>query len=115
MAQRSTPSLPVPPPPRSRRAIPRLERVHGSLPYSFIAVMKPTFNIGRGRGNDLQLLDLSVSRQHARLRFANGVWYIQDLSSRNGIRVNNIPIRAARLNRGDRIILGRYEFVFSTG
>ena len=44
--------------------------------------------IGRGPGNDLILGDGSVSRTHARLSFARGTWYVEDVGSSNGVWVN---------------------------
>jgi len=58
------------------------------------------------------LADLAVSRQHARLRFAKGRWFIQDVGSHGGTYVNNIRINAVELHHGDRIRIGTTEFEF---
>ena len=63
--------------------------------------------IGRSRACDLQILDPMVSRQHARLRYAQGAWFIQDQGSKAGIYVNGKRVLATRLNPGDTIKLGR--------
>lgn len=70
------------------------------------------FLIGRGSGCQLQLADRAVSRQHARLRYANGRWYIQDLNSAGGIFVNGYRVNATALNPGDHIRVGSAEFEF---
>jgi len=68
--------------------------------------------IGRGAACNLRLADLAVSRQHARLRFAKGRWFIQDVGSHGGTYVNNIRINAVELHHGDRIRIGTTEFEF---
>ncbi len=49
----------------------------------------------------------SASRQHAKIvRRADGQWSIVDLRSRNGTRVNGVPVDNQILQEGDRIQLG---------
>jgi hypothetical protein len=63
--------------------------------------------IGRSSKADLVIPDRSLSRQHARLYKQNGNWLIEDLGSRNGTQVNQLPIaNATALNEGDVIGLG---------
>lgn len=62
--------------------------------------------LGRGEGCELQLLDDGVSRQHARIKNRDGAWLIEDLQSRNGTRLNGVPVEAATLQVGDRIGIG---------
>ncbi len=51
--------------------------------------------IGRSRTSDIRLEDASISREHARMRFdgTNGIT-IEDLGSRNGVRIAGVPIMA---------------------
>lgn len=70
------------------------------------------FLIGRSRANHLQLNERSISRQHARLRCAQGAWFIQDQESRLGVYVNGRRVLATRLNPGDQIQIGGYVFEF---
>ncbi len=51
--------------------------------------------IGRKAGADIVVDDVSVSRRHARLFAAKGEWFVEDLQSRNGSRLNGLPITAA--------------------
>jgi two-component system, NtrC family, response regulator AtoC len=62
--------------------------------------------LGRGEGCELQLLEDGVSRQHARISRQDGVWSLEDLQSRNGTRLNGVPVERAALEVGDRISLG---------
>lgn len=68
--------------------------------------------IGRGSGSDIRLSDPSVSRWHARIRLAQGAWFIQDQGSKGGIYVNGQRVNASRLNNGDSIQIGNNSFRF---
>ena len=70
--------------------------------------------IGRETGNDIVVIDLNASRQHAQIEFeAQGIWVITDLGSTNGTLVNGQPVQRRGLQNGDRITIGVTEFVFS--
>jgi S-DNA-T family DNA segregation ATPase FtsK/SpoIIIE len=73
--------------------------------------------IGRSSTCDLQLLDDHISRQHARVSRVpdedhpgRSFVVIEDLKSRNGIRVNGRRVVRAVLDGGDTIHLGRSSF-----
>jgi len=68
--------------------------------------------IGRGSGAGLRLTDPSISRQHARFRYADGSWFIQDLNSSGGTFLNDMKITAHKLNPGDLIRIGNHQFTF---
>ena len=68
--------------------------------------------VGRSATCDLPLQDPYVSRQHARFRYSQGVWYIQDMNSSTGTFVNDTKVQATQLQSGDRIKVGSYIFVF---
>jgi two-component system cell cycle response regulator len=50
--------------------------------------------VGRAVGCDLRIDDSSLSRQHCRIRKTNGVYFVEDLGSRNGTMVNGMRIQA---------------------
>jgi serine/threonine-protein kinase len=69
--------------------------------------------IGRGPGNDLLLNASAVSRQHARLSFARGSWYLEDVGSSNGVYVNRKRLHGQlSLQHGDIINFGNVEARF---
>ncbi len=71
--------------------------------------------IGRdGRKAHLVVEDPSVSGEHAKVRFENGVFVIYDLASTNGTYVNGHRVEKQRLMDNDLIRLGRMECVFKT-
>jgi hypothetical protein len=94
------------------RGIPSLFAVSGPLSGNKIPIMGEGISIGRSRTCELKIPDLSVSRQHARIRYAQGYWYIQDLGSTSGISVNGNRVTAAALNPGDHIQIGSSDFEF---
>jgi len=66
---------------------------------------------------EILLQDPSVSRPHARLEKREGRWYIIDLGSSNGTRVNTVTVDKTGhiLADGDTLELGRLILVFRTG
>jgi hypothetical protein len=68
--------------------------------------------IGRAKDCDIAIDDSSVSRRHAELRLDGSAVWILDLDSTNGTEVNGRPIERARLEHGDRVVLGQTEARF---
>jgi len=64
--------------------------------------------LGRGRGADLRLLDGLASRSHARFTRVGSRWRVQDLGSKNGVRVNGRTTapEGLALAPGDRLAVG---------
>ncbi|MGC8877992.1 MAG: protein kinase domain-containing protein [Anaerolineae bacterium] len=59
-----------------------------------------------------------VSRQHARLVFAQNAWTIEDLDSTNGTYLNGVPLRPFEpqpLHDGDQVQLGQMVLIFHLG
>ena len=69
--------------------------------------------IGRSEECEVTIEDPLVSRRHARIVFEADDVMLEDLDSRNGVRVNGKPIRASqKLVDGDRVRIGTQDFVF---
>ena len=61
-----------------------------------------------GREGSLAIDDDFASGQHARFLTVRGLWYIEDLDSRNGTTLNGRPILSvALLKKRDKIKIGR--------
>jgi len=71
--------------------------------------------IGRHRDNTVILRDPSLSRFHARIDYQNDKFYIQDLSSSNGVLVNDAKVRRREIKDFDRITVGETLLLFRTG
>jgi hypothetical protein len=69
--------------------------------------------IGRSSECQVTIEDPLVSRQHARIVVGEDECVVEDLGSRNGVRVNGSPIKGkAALKDGDRLRIGTQELVF---
>lgn len=66
-------------------------------------------SVGRTEGNDLVLNHPSVSRKHARFEPRNEQWWIVDLRSTNGVKVNGNLVTEAEVNPGDKILVGSVQ------
>jgi Mg-chelatase subunit ChlD len=76
---------------------------------------KAVLRIGRDKGNDIIISRKTVSSFHASIEYKNGYFYLEDLRSTNGTRLNNHKLRhnePVRLKSGDRIDFSIHEFRF---
>ncbi|MCX7410155.1 MAG: FHA domain-containing serine/threonine-protein kinase [Planctomycetales bacterium] len=64
--------------------------------------------IGRNDNCTIQLNDQSISGRHCEIHFDGTRWWITDLGSRNGTRVNGVPIKQRPLKPGDEITIGSH-------
>ena len=72
-----------------------------------------TFGVGRSPKNRIVLADDLSSRDHAELAYAEGAWYVRDLNSLNGTKVNGKAVRSDQaLASGDEVQFGRTKFSF---
>jgi len=77
-----------------------------------IKLGKKPLAIGRDPANDLPVSDADVSRHHAVVEWANGVYFVRDLKSENGTFVNGVPVGRALLLDRDEIKVGSAKLVF---
>lgn len=71
--------------------------------------------IGRHPDSLVQLTCPSSSGRHATIQQTGDEFYVQDLGSSNGTRVNGAEIEEALLNDGDRVGFGDVQAVFYAG
>jgi hypothetical protein len=72
-------------------------------------------NIGRTQDNDLRIVDPTVSRLHAMLTLRGGDAMLVDANSRNGVFVNGIQVRYAKLEDGDLVTFGTVRYRYRVG
>ncbi|MFZ2490970.1 MAG: adenylate/guanylate cyclase domain-containing protein [Thermoanaerobaculia bacterium] len=74
-----------------------------------VSDLRGEMSIGRTEGNDLVLNHPSVSRRHARIESRGERWWIVDLKSTNGVKVNGDLVAEAPLGSGDTILVGSLQ------
>ncbi|MDK2973002.1 MAG: hypothetical protein PWP23_2757 [Candidatus Sumerlaeota bacterium] len=75
-------------------------------------ITQDVVSIGRARDNDIILENLSVSRNHARIRREGTQIVLVDLNSANGIFVNGVRVSRAELVDGDIVSIGKHRLHF---
>ncbi len=75
-----------------------------------IPLHKSKLLIGRRESCDISLKFSNVSGQHCRLSLESGYWFVRDLNSRNGTKVDGKRIYRKRLDPGCTLSLAKHEF-----
>jgi serine/threonine protein kinase len=100
--------------PNGRPVLARLSIQNGPMAGRSYKFHQDVTTIGRTNGNDLVISERTVSRRHARLWFADGRWYLEDLQSANGTLVNNVRIyQPVALNDNDIVNFGDEVVIFN--
>ncbi len=68
--------------------------------------------VGRGEAADIRLNDDTLSRIHISIRKKDEEFYLTDLDSDSGTRVNGKPVERVKLQDGDRIQIGNTTIAF---
>ncbi len=75
---------------------------------AFRAFSRPEVTLGRDPRCDVPLADPLVSARHALLSYHDGQWWLDDLGSSNGTRLNHEKVGTSTvLTTGDEIQCGR--------
>jgi len=84
-------------------------------PGAPVELYKKILLVGRRPDCDITLKSTTVSGHHCRLYVNQGYWFVKDLDSSNGTRVNGHPVREHRLDPGDVVWFAnlRYEVAYS--
>lgn len=70
-------------------------------------------SLGRGAANTIVVPDTFASAEHALISWHSGQWWLEDLGSRNGTRLNEEPVTSPTvLSAGDAISVGQVKFRF---
>ena len=76
-----------------------------------IPLMRSPLTMGRRESCDVCLRFPNVSGQHCELKFQDGAWYIRDLGSTNGTKVNGQRLQGNKaLRPGDEITIAKRRF-----
>lgn len=75
-----------------------------------IPLLKDKLLIGRRDSCDIALTFPNVSGQHCRMTVEHGYWFVKDLGSRNGTKVDGKSVVRKRLDPGCRISFAKHEY-----
>jgi pSer/pThr/pTyr-binding forkhead associated (FHA) protein len=64
--------------------------------------------IGRDADCDIQIDNIAVSREHARITKALENYFVEDMGSKNGTFVNGQKVLKKLIDTGDEITIGKY-------
>lgn len=80
-----------------------------------IPLLKKNLLVGRRESCDIVLRFPNVSAHHCQFYLNGGYWYVKDLKSRNGVKVNNVRVTEKVIEPGDIVTVAkhRYELQYS--
>jgi len=78
-----------------------------------IPLYKVELIVGRREDCDIVLRFSNVSARHCRLVLSDGYWYVQDMQSTNGVKVNGLRVEDRRIDPGVRLSISRHEYRIS--
>jgi len=91
---------------------PRIVGIAGPFQGQTLSLPEGEVSIGREPSNQLWTADAALSRRHCSLVRSGVEVRLRDLGSRNGTRVNSVPVTEQLLQHGDEISMGLSLFVF---
>lgn len=77
-----------------------------------IPLLKRSLLVGRRESCDIVLRFANVSAHHCQLTLNGGYWYVRDLQSRNGVKVNGVRIGNTEklLQPGDSLSVAKHHY-----
>ena len=75
-----------------------------------IPLLKKNLLVGRRENCDIVLRFSNVSAQHCELNVNDGFWYVRNLNSRNGVKVNGTRVTERRIDPGDVLSIAKHGY-----
>jgi transcriptional regulator with GAF, ATPase, and Fis domain len=91
---------------------PRIVGITGPFQGQTLSLPEGEVSIGRELSNQLWAADGALSRRHCVFHRNGAKVLLRDLGSRNGTRVNGVPVSEQSLQHGDEISVGLSLFIF---
>jgi adenylate cyclase len=76
-----------------------------------IPLLRARLTIGRRESCDISMNYPNISSLHCELNFRDGFWYIRDLNSTNGVKVNGVRIQEKLLRSRDEVVIGKRVYL----
>ncbi|MGE0456505.1 MAG: ATP-binding protein [Vicinamibacteria bacterium] len=89
-----------------------LDVVRGEVAEKRFELRPRDHSLGRARGNDITLVEPSVSKSHARLIWEDGRFEVQDLGSTHGVYIDGLRVERAALPDQSQLQLGNVTLSF---
>ena len=89
---------------------------HASRETACRSIQQTEAILGRDPACDIALNDDGVSARHARLSYHHGQWWLEDIGSTNGTRLNQSPLATPTvITSGDQIECGHTVLIVRIG
>ncbi len=75
-----------------------------------IPLIRAVLTVGRRESCDVCMRFPNISGLHCELTFRDGYWYIRDLNSTNGVKVNNTRVQEKVLLPSDVLTIGKRKY-----
>jgi pSer/pThr/pTyr-binding forkhead associated (FHA) protein len=89
--------------------------VHGELQPigggDAIPLIRDLLTLGRRESCDICLRFPNISGVHAQLSFRNGYWYVRDMNSTNGVKVQGVRVQEKLLHPRDELTIGKRKYI----
>jgi pSer/pThr/pTyr-binding forkhead associated (FHA) protein len=76
-----------------------------------IPLVRDVLTIGRRESCDVCMRFPNVSSVHCQFMFRSGYWYVRDLNSTNGVKVNGMRVQEKVLHPKDEVSIGKRKYV----
>ena len=73
------------------------------------------FHVGRTVKSDINIVDYTISKNHAFITYDNGTYFLKDMGATNGTSLNGEILtlnEPHEIHNLDKVKLGRFEFIF---
>ncbi len=75
-----------------------------------VPLVRESLTVGRRESCDIPLRFPNISGMHCQLNFRNGYWFIRDLNSTNGVKVNGARVQEKVLHPRDELTIGKRKY-----
>jgi hypothetical protein len=75
-----------------------------------IPLLKKNLLVGRRESCDVVLRFANVSAHHCQLMIVSGYWYVRDLKSKNGVKINGVRVAERRVDPGDTLSIAKHNY-----
>jgi pSer/pThr/pTyr-binding forkhead associated (FHA) protein len=76
-----------------------------------IPLLREVLTLGRRESCDICLRYPNISGVHAEMTFRNGYWYIRDMNSTNGVKVQGMRVQEKLLHPRDEVTIGKRKYI----